>query len=137
MENSDVSGCLMFGLIIVVSIVVGALVYIGGGWIAHDIYRSFVPIEMTDTLKSIELTKLLVYGIVALVYSVVLYFIFDVEQYKWYFEVSVVPLGAWLVFKSFLPISLGASVLSLIVCVGACAYITYCAIMDLLRVLNN
>lgn len=129
MENSDANGCLMFSFVIVVSLVVGALVYIGGGWIAYDIYRSFVPIEPTDTIESIGLTKLLIYGIVVLVYSFVLYILLDLEDIKWYFEISMVPIWAWAAFKIFLPVSLGAGILNLIACVGACGYISFFAIV--------
>jgi len=133
MDNSDANGCLILGLTIVTSLVIGALVYLGGGWIVYDIYRSFDPVEMNETLQDVEMKKLEIYAYVVIGYFFLLGLIFDLfDKVKGFFWIAFIPLLLMTLLKLVIPMSVGAAIINSIICIGVCAFATYLAIIGIL-----
>jgi len=133
MDNSETNGCLIFGLIIVASIIIGALVYLGGGWITYDIYRSFDPVETSESLKDVEIKRFEIYAYVVIGYYFLLEIIFGIfDEVKGAFWIAFIPIIIAGMFRLFLPISVGSAILNSIICIGICAFATYHAIIRMI-----
>jgi serine/threonine protein kinase len=93
-------------IFIFVGLVLPAIVYFGGGWIAKGIYYSIKPIESSMTLRDIYNQELWIYGIVAYLYFAIAEIIRDSDDNDYVFLGAAAALACLCIFFCYiLPMS--------------------------------
>ncbi len=114
----------------IVIIIVPVLVYVGLGWIASDIYFSFI--DTSDiTIRDYENARFWIYNIIACIYLLITGpSRCDPDVEDWIDGFRFLPIGLAYLMTSIIPVSLGATLLNFLICVIEMMIYTFLAFDD-------